>query len=238
MANIVFVQSVFNSLQSGSFSAITLSITTTSPNGVVHGCVAWNDGAGRTISSISDGTSNAYNIVDALHGTSGSRFFTHFVAKNVPPGAYIITVTFSGSTSLLMLAAKEFANASTGTLDQHTAQVQTTPTTATGATTSGPTAALNAQPAMISGWCFSTQYSGATDFADTGAGFSSDTSQAFTTMGNFLVGENKRVTSTAAVSATFTSGGNFEHTTAVLVIDEASAAGGASGSRQMLMGVG
>jgi hypothetical protein len=197
-----------------SAGTITQAITTTSTNGILHVCVSCQ--SAETITGVSDGT-NTYNLLDALTGTAGSVNVAHYYAYGVAPGTYTITASFSAAATGRQLLVKEIASGAVTTVDKHTGQVQATPTTTTNATTSGATATLGTQPALTSGFCISTQYSGAADTA--GTGFTSDGVGSSGFVYTF-VAESLRVTATTGIAATFTSAANFEHVSLVAVFDE------------------
>jgi len=142
----------------------------------------------------------------------------HYGAYNVAPNTYTITATYAASVDERIIDVKEIGGVAATPLDQHTGQLQATPTTGTDATTSGATATLTKQPALVSGFTLSTQYGTPTSDA-AGTGFTSDQNQTLT--GIAFVAESKRVTATTGVAATFTSAANFAHISLVAVFDEA-----------------
>lgn len=223
--SISVLQSVVTDGTGSAATTITGSITTTANPGTLHVFLGVFDGV--TISSLADGT-NTYTLLDAIDDSSHSRRAAHYEAHGVAPGTYTVTGTFSSSSNQRSLVIKEITGATNATADKHAGQLQATPTTTTDATTSGATATLAQQPALVSGFCQSTQYSSPTDSA--GTGFTTDSSTALTAGGMYIVGESKRVTATTGVAATFTSGSNFAHISFVAVFDEA----GVTQQRSML----
>lgn len=208
------LQTVANTAASGSATTLTQAITV-SQGSTLHICVTCNNNF--SISSVTDG-SNTYNLLDAFNATTGSRRVSHYAAYNVSAGSYTVSANYSGSVDARFIGIKEIGGVKAAPLDKNTGQIQATPTTTTDATTSGNTATLSTQPALVSGWCISTQYGGAADTE--GTGYTLESKAAFASGGMYYVAENKRVTATTAVAATFTSAANFEHVSVVAVFDE------------------
>lgn len=207
-------------LQNTSTATVSQAITV-GAGSIIHGIVCWQAG-GPTLSSVADGT-NTYTVLDNLNASTGGVIVAQFYTRASAAGTYTVTVIKSSAGIRNYIALKEITGGSVSPLDQHAAQVQATPTTTANATTSGATSTLSHQPALASGWCASTQYSGSGDAV--GTGFTSDLSQALTTAGMYVTGENLRVTATTGIAATFTSTANFEHASFIAVFDEASAVG-------------
>lgn len=130
----------------------------------------------------------------------------HWTADNLSAGTYVITVTWGASVNYRALLARSITN--TSGYDSVASAAHATNfqdpigTTAANAVTTGLTSTLSKQPALIS--AMTVQASNSTDTPSAGTGFSAF-GATWPQTNNTAIAEHKRVTSTAALAATFTS---------------------------------
>jgi hypothetical protein len=162
---------------------------------------------------------------NALDDAGNAERLEQWTSSVTSAGSITITETYSAASTFRGIAVKEIGG-STGydsVAAAKAAQVQPTPATTPDAVTSGNTPALTSQPALASGWSMCTN--GGTNPA-TGTGFTSDTNGIqIGTAFNLVRGENKRVTVTTALAATFTTGFAIAFGSMVVVFLESIAGG-------------
>lgn len=148
------------------------------------------------------------------------------VLQNSAAGVTTVTVTFSASIDFRSICIVEVTGLQAASLGQHTAALQTAPTTGANATTSGTSGTLTSQPNIILGFSFNTGGTG-TPAVGTGYTAASGTSTGWGFGGTALARlEFKNTSATTAVAATFTAAGNTGHVTFVLALLETPAAAG------------
>jgi hypothetical protein len=183
---------------------------------LVH--VGWSDGGSET-SSVSDGSayaSVAAKVRDTVENQSGEVFMFENHAANTPT----ITATFSSARNYRRIRAIEVSGTQTsGSVDQATGQLQTSPGTATDGVSSGATAATTNATDFVLGF---SQNDGE---SDPGTG-TLTAGTGYTISGsNIIMGaESKSVSATGAQTATFTQSNNNGRVTHVVALME-----GASG---------
>lgn len=192
------------------------------------------DGA-HTVSTIVSVPVETITLRDTITDTTNSQIGLDYTVDNVASGSHTITVTFNSATAAFRyIAVKEIGGTSgydAAATAAHAGQFQPTPGTGTDGLSSGNTSTLSTQPALASGFSMDST-GGATPAA--GTGFTSDgTGCLFGGATNLVRGENKRVTATTALAATYTAGINEPHITIVAVFKET--AGGATQGQNGLL---
>lgn len=214
-----YVQKAENDSASGSQTTINtgaFSASTTTDNwlaGMV--CIYGTDPGTITIS----GGGVTTFTKKAQFGDASNGFCTVFYGKVTVGATTAVTADFTNAGNFPAIVAGEYSGlASTSPEVGYTAQIDTTQSTTTDETTSGDTATLTAQPAAVIGFAITVN----TSAISTGTGFNDRGNWADYGGGAGVGGavEDKRVTSTAATSATFTLGSNDNTAVAVLVLSE------------------
>lgn len=154
---------------------------------------------------------------------------THYVADGAASGSITVTATFDVQTGHSAILLKEIGGTSgyDATADANASNQQATPGTGADGVTTTNTAALSAQPALISAFCMDSAGGGTpaagTGFTSDGTGWSGFTGTAL------MRSESKRVASTAALAATFTAAANDTNQSFAAVFTET---GGGAGPAQ------
>jgi len=177
------------------------------------------------------GTNDTWTQCGGYISGSGKKL-AMFRLENCASGTLNARATFvGGDVSQAAISVYEFSGLQTAGFDKTTGQYQFDPGTSADAVTSGATAALAGQPALVFGFTYK--------FAGTGIVPSSGT--AYTSLNSVWTdagrGEHKRVTATTAVAGTFTAGATSqEHLTFVATFLEEG--GAVFTPRSTLLGVG
>ena len=171
----------------------------------------------ETISSVVDNGGNAWTQLgtDLVDAGAGERWSTW--EGVITTAATSITTTYSAASTTLSprFFMKQHTGVNQSIAGQMVQQRQAAPTTATDAMTSG-TLTPAAQPGLLSGFGVVSFNAGCT----VSAGFADRGENA---VGNKEHFEDKAITSTAAVAATFTALSNFASTTIAVYWQEAAA---------------
>lgn len=185
----------------------------------LHAFVSFGDGATGTVSSITSVPSLTWTVIGSVVRDAGDgQSITQYRSSVTAAGGVVVTANLSGSFSDRGICVKEIGG-SDGNVVGNAGQLQATPTTTTDATTSGNTGTLTEAPALLSGICIA---SGGAGQPAAGTGFTSDgVGWTFGGGTNLMRSESKRVTSTAAVAATFTAAANSAHMSLVAAWGEA-----------------
>lgn len=164
-----------------------------------------------SISSIGSDRGATYLLIQTVTDATGAWSVSQYAALGVPAGAERLIVNFSGSVAASSVHA---ASLSGGQLvlpsgSNYAGQNQASPGTGTGAVSSG-NVTPSAQPGMLMGLAIPTGGGNTSCAADTGAGFTSTQSGAYAANNStkYWAMEHQRLTSTSAIPATFTIGGN------------------------------
>lgn len=204
-------------------TTITVTLTPTAGNLLVF-CIS-GDALDTTSIALSDnlGAHNTFTQIstDLTTAPGSDQRCAWYFAENCKGGATTFTATFSATTRFRTIYVGEYSGiATSGSFLNGTRQEQGNPGTATDAVSSG-NANATSQPALV--WGFSLDiFTGATPAA--GTGFTSRTGVWST---NTCLGrpEDKRVTATGNVAATFTTTvGTDSHATGVGIFAEAASA--------------
>jgi hypothetical protein len=191
--------------------AYASNLTAGSLQHVFGTCDGTKDFAATPVSD-SKGTAFGATLDNVNDGTNQQRI-GHWASSAVTSGADTVTVFFNASAAFNGIWIKEVGGVSS--IDKTTGANQQTPTTGTDSTSSGQTSTLTSQPALVSGLSMRTAGGSGpnvgTGFTDTWGALDWSTQAR---------SENKRVTSTAGVAATFTALANVAHTTIVAVFRE------------------
>lgn len=173
-------------------------------------CVAfYSSGSSKTI-TMSGGDGASFQEIGNAYEASVTGGYRWYYAANIPAGTTAITATYSANVDFPALVCAEYSGFDTSapfTSGETASQLQANPSTGTDVVSSGNTPALASQPRALIG--FSSNTNG-TVLVNTGTSFSSRT-----TVWNFgnngdsggsLTArlEDRLVTSTSAVAATFT----------------------------------
>ena len=208
----------FNShSQNAGVSSWTVTLPSATAGSALLLDVFINDG--RTISAVTDSSSNTWAAIQSV--TDGVLQIRQWRAYNIAAsaGTLTVTITFDSATATVGAALREVGGvALSAAVDQYAGQSQTNPGTGTNAVTSGATATLGTQPAIVLGTAARRD---GTTAAAAGTGFTSDgTANAYYDNYAFRC-ESKRVTATTGVAATFTANGaGDDFITMVVVMDE------------------
>lgn len=199
-----FIQQVEAS--TGNVGSLTLAAPSISPTaGNLLVFAATNGNANDTITLDDGAVGNVFVEISSAHlydstNTQGTRFF---YALNCKGGATVITATYQSSVSYRCIYVAEYSGiAKSGAFLNASSQQQIGPGTGTDAITS-TNANATSQPALV--WGFTNNYGDAGTTA-AGTGFTSRTA-VWNYGGGGPLGsrpEDKRVTSTGNVAATFT----------------------------------
>src|SRR5262245_26839828 len=217
-----FVQQNAND-NAASATTITVTLTPTAGNLLVF-CVS-GDALDTTSIALSDnlGSHNTFSQIstDLVTASGSDQRCAWYYAENCKGGATTFTATFSAGTRFRTFYVGEYSGiATSGSFLNGARAEQGNPGTGTDAVSSG-NANATSQPALV--WGFSMDiFTGATPTA--GTGFTSRTGvwSTNTTLGR---PEDKRVTSTGNVAATFTTtAGTDSHGTGVGIFAEAATA--------------
>jgi hypothetical protein len=179
------------------------------------------------VSGVSDGTSNSYSHVTggslANPGSSG-LFYSLWECKNiVTGGSQTVTATYSSAVTQRAIAVVVATGLDTSAAAAINTTANITPGNGTDIITSG-TATPGAQPAMVLGFAQDVT----ADFSSltAGTGFTSHSLPNFSLInsGCIAICEDKRVTSTSAVAATFSTaaGGGDDYAALVYIVPETS----------------
>lgn len=204
----------------GSTLALAFSVSLTAGD-TIHAAASSDTSGGATVSSFSDGTNTYGSVLDAQNDATHKQSLAHCVAQNCAAGTPTVTVNFSVSAVNRGLWIKNITGCATSSLDGHSGNVQLSPGTGTDAVTSGNATNTN-QPALISAFCTDTLNqnevpAAGTGFTSEGAGWNNQYGAGAT---NTAIAENKRITTTTAVAATFTAPVNDPYATVMAIFDE------------------
>ncbi len=202
----------------------TISVTRVVAAGNYIRVVAtWSDPGGSPVVTCADNAGGSYPAIldqkdDAADGQSGGQF------NGLTPSAGG-SITFTLSTTINLSAfgiCVQEINGSSG-MDQHTGQVQAAPPTSADGVSSG-NITPSSQPFLLLGTSIDSG-GGATPAAGTGF-TSSGSGWSFGIGGNLATSESERLTSTAAVAATFTTSVGDGHITWAMSFLEAASGPG------------
>ncbi len=203
------VQSVSSNGQAGAGTSVACSATyATGDTAVVF--VTYG-GAGSTTTSVSDGTNTYTQVGTELTDTAFNQRVDIFECINPTPGTYTVTCTYGASHNYLGIGVVVYSGF-TGAAEDYSGNWQQAPATTANAVTSGNVTPTNV-PACIIGMTLaegSATISAGTDFASRGNFATLDT--AFT---NVTKIEDKTVSTTADVAATFTTSSSSLNTLTV-----------------------
>lgn len=221
-----FVQKKQNSISGGSSTTVASgnSDTAITAGNALFWIVAYNAASARTITMA--GNSNTYTEVGNFRDTTTQIGLIWGYAENVNGGTTELTATFNASVSSRSICFAEYSGLRIdGTIygaNEDAEGNQATPGTGTDGVTTG-NITPGQQPGVLVGFAFdviagNTPNSG-TGFTDRGGVW------VFGGANNFARLEDKRVTSTSAVAATFTATNNQRHLSAAIFLREVVAGG-------------
>lgn len=204
----------------------TFSSSLTAGNAIhaIGTCDAVNN---TTISSFTDGTNTYSSVLDQTNDSTNAQTIGQAVASNVASGTPTVSCNFASSRTFRGIWIKEIGGCTTSPLDGHNAQLQSAaPTTTDGV--SSNTATNTNQPALISGVSLETKNNGealsaGTGFVTTPTGEGAGWNNIYGTAHNEGFSENKRITTTTAVAATFTASVSSAYLTIMAIFDESTA---------------
>jgi len=189
----------FDAGNSASGTTLTVSATYTAGEHVFIRAIRGSLGGTETIT---DGT-NTYTAIGSSVTTPGDTI-THYECVSTAAGTFTVTQTLSAAAAFRGIQGLRYTGLDTST-SLHAGQFQSPPPTTTDATSSG-NLTPSSQPGILIGWSYDFNGSGSTV---AGTGFTSRST--FTTEaaanGSASRAEDQRLTSTAAVAATFTTPG-------------------------------
>lgn len=213
----------FNGTVGATTAPVTLAGTVGSGNGVKGG-VSWANGAGITLTSVTDDKGNSYALETEKLDTAEGQKSCAFSRDNITNAPITITANFSGSAGFRKIIVDEFSGGSTASTDErdgtaHGGQYQSSPGTGTDGITSG-TFTTGANGSLLYGVCFGAP---ATTLASNGTSFSTGTQN-----NTDYAGQSEyrvQATAGAGTAATFTQASNIGRMT-FLIATKAPAAGG------------
>lgn len=216
-----FVQKKQNSISGGSSSTVAsgASDSPITAGNALFWAVAYSAASARTITIA--GNSNTYVEVGNFRDATTQIGLIWGYAENVNSGSTELTATFSAAVSSRSIMFAEYSGLRTdGTIygtDEDAQGNQATPGTGTDAVTTG-SITPGEQPAVLIGFAFNVQAgntpSAGSSFSDRGGVW------VFGGANNFARLEDRRLTATTAVAATFTATSNQRHLTAAVVLRE------------------
>lgn len=210
---------------SGSFGSSTLTqirTITTSAGSFLHIGITHDTVSSQTVSSVVSVPALTWTARSVVNDATNVQAIADYTSDTTAATAYTITTTLSAAATVFGTSVKEIGGSSgyDATANAKAGQNQQTPGTGTDAVTTGNTPALTAQPSLISGFAMDTSGTGT---PTNGTGFTSDgTGWGFGATA-LMRAESKRVTSTAALAATFTAGSNVAHSSMATVFTETGA---------------
>lgn len=186
----------FDNGNSASGTTLTVSVTYTAGE---HVFIRSTRGSLGGTETITDGT-NTYTAIGSSVTTPGDTI-THYECVSTAAGTFTVTQTLSAAAAFRGIQGLRYTGLANST-SLHVGQLQSPPPTTTDATTSG-NLTPGSQPGILIGWAYDFNGSGSTA---AGTGFTSRATfpTEATANGSASRAEDKRLTSTAAVAATFT----------------------------------
>jgi len=188
-------------------------------------------GNGSAVSeTVSDGT-NTYALVKQISDAGNGQSSSTYECKDCASGSFTITVTLGSSLPYRNIVSTTYTSLDNSAANANNGKNNIAPFGGADTVTS-QTATPGSQPAMVMGYSMDT--SGSETSLAAGTGFTNRGTMANTetAIGVKTRIEDKRVTSTSAVAATFTPGsgaGNFN--TFVVIVPESGGGGGTTLSR-------
>lgn len=181
-------------------------------------------GTGTPVSeSLSDGT-NTYSLVKQASDTTNNQTSSTYECKDCASGSFTITCTLGSSQPYRNICCTNYTSLDNSAANTNNGTNNANPGSAADAVTS-TTATPGSQPAMVFG--ISMDSSGGESSLAAGTGFTNRGTMANTetAFGSKTRIEDKRVTSTSAVAATFTAGtGAGRFLTFVTIVPESGGA--------------
>ncbi len=209
--------------------ALAFSSNTTAGSSI-HTSTTWGTAASSDWASVAD-TSNTYSAKSDIQNSAGhGQSMGHAWAQNIAGGADTVTMTYNSTPAFVGLIIREIGGAAAASIDGHNSATQTGISGTDAATVS---ATNTAQPALVSGISFDIGGVG-TPVNGTGFGTSGIAAWVFGGATNDAKSEDKRVTSAASQSATFTPAGVADYFTFIGIFDETGAAGSGDSSTPIL----
>lgn len=205
MSNIAVITQNWNSTGAG--TSIDCTIGSPGPAAIVwFGVLFLSSGS---IASIGSDRGATYQLIGSVTDSTAGWTVAQYAALGVPAGAERLIVNFTASVAASSVHAVSLSNGQLvlPTGSNFAGQNQASPGTGTGAVSSG-NVTPSGQPGMLMGLAVPTGGGNTSCTADTGAGFTSTQASNFAANNStkYWAMENKRLTSTSAVPATFTIG--------------------------------
>lgn len=221
------------SLSGSTTRAVTATIS--AGEGVVVAVLMHNSGG--SISGVSDAMGNTYVSAGTPLAPPGEEVYAIYYCKNVLGGTGAITATFASSANYSGIAYFRYTGLSSSADAQGmNGSTQTASGTGTDAVTSG-NITPSAQPAMVFGLTVDGD-GGSTLTAGTGYTTRGAVSNWDSVIGFSTLAEDKRITSTSAVAATFTTNQGAHRMNTVGAVFTEAVAGGSSPRSLLTLGVG
>jgi hypothetical protein len=207
------IQTVGNTTNNASVSSVTLTVTNTVAGNTLAVFFIGNSGGTYTTSD----NVNAGNYTKPDNLSAAGFLFDSFYKANIAGGTVVITTTFGGTTTQYAIIACEIGGVTSSSFDGHIAAAQGAPGTGTDAITTGSGASsTNANfPALVvaAAYIQSANLTIGTGLFSTSA-----------SVGGLLRVENKRVISSAAQAATFTTSASATCGSLLMIFDESATA--------------
>lgn len=213
---------------SSSGTSQTLSVTyTAGQRAMIY--LSYGTDAAVTV-TISDGT-NTYALVKKVTDSSNTETGIVYEVLNCSGGTFTITVTLSTAQPYRNIVCTTYTSLDNTAANANNGTNNIAPGSGAGGVSSG-TATPGSQPAIVFGYAMDTSGTESSLSADTGAGFTSRGTMANTetAIGVKTRIEDRRVTATTAVAATFTAGSGGGRFFSFVVIVPESGGGGGGGT--------
>lgn len=197
--------------------------------GVTYGSA----GGVRIVESISDGGTNTYAYIGTQADTTNGQCIAVFVVKNAVAGTYTVTFTLASVATFKGLGIRRYTGLNNTGTPQFIGNPQNNvPTTPNAITSTNITP--SAQPAILFSFTQETSGNGAATATASGTFNSRGAFATWNTSISNTMTEDLRLTSTAAVAATFTAGNASNTFTTIAVVYPEAGVGGATieGSRR------
>lgn len=198
-------------------TTITVTLTPTAGNLLVFGMMGDSNDTSSVVLSDNLGAHNTFTQIGTDLVTASAQRCAWYFAANCKGGATTFTVTYSASTRFRGIYVAEYSGIATSPFLNGTRAESAAPGTTADAISSG-VANATSQPALV--WGFGIDIDGG-GTPTAGTGFTSRTA-AWSSATSLARPEDKRVTATGNVAATFTAAvGTDDHASGVGIFAEA-----------------
>jgi hypothetical protein len=184
-------------------TTLTVLLTGVVAGDTLHAFMTWdNSNPGVTV-TVSDPTNGTWATLDTIVATNAQEVTAQASKQNVAASStLLVTMTLSGANVYKCISVYEVSGVAAASLDKHTGQLQTAPTTAANAVTTGNMTPASQPGVLIA---LSNDNDDVTLRLSIGTGFTT-LGQTFTVPGHqgLALAEWKRFTALTAIGGTFT----------------------------------